>query len=246
MGRFVEAIKDLWSSLDKLFPQPKSGMHKLVIVKDSPPVHAQEVHVWKMLAQSRANMELIFLIIDPECPLTLIEPPKSARGAASTANHDRLEFSALAASTPNTPSASSLAAGINAPTPQNPGAPGRDPALDDPRARLIRARDEVWAVEAKTIFAVTPAGKLEIIPGIGGSGYLVSREPDSSEHSFNASVVSVRVQFAKAGPQGVNMYEVMKSYRGLATVSEITGLNTTLPWHVAIARRARIGLARCM
>ena len=122
-----------------------------------------------------------------------------------------------------------------------PSTPRSIDAFDaDPNARLVDKTDETWGVVASPL--IENEENCALI-----SGYLLKRA-SASDHD-GLVLMGVRVTYAE-NPCESLLHEILTMYRSLGTLARARGVThpslSVLPWHVAVARKAREGLNQIM
>lgn len=181
-------------------------------------------------AGARAVVDLVLVIIDP-CPsLHFTGTPDLPLSPTKD--------SGLYATPATTPMSTTGAFDVSSPVFNNstPSSKPIEGLETDPTAKLIVKSDEAWGL----VSAYVPSQDLQA----SSSGYLIKRAGvyDSD------GLVFMGVQVLQA--ERAVLKELLCQYRDLGTLAKAKGVTdsvqSVLPWHMAVARNARMGLNRTM
>ena len=106
----------------------------------------------------------------------------------------------------------------------------------DPMARLIDKTDETWGIIAARSYEKDGA------PVGLANGFLVKRAGPMDDDGF--AVVGVSIVYAEKMGESL-LRKILCMYRALGVLAKargVTASHSVLPWHVAVARKAREGL----
>ncbi|MCJ1470627.1 mediator of RNA polymerase II transcription subunit 13 [Pseudocyphellaria aurata] len=216
---------------------------RLFIVKDSP-IHKRELEIWLSLCaqHSQPRVTCTFLAIDSN---PILRFPMSISSDKHTHHIYNTPSSTPAAAATYSPDPSALVSTPGGVNQLNPATPTTaNPAVDpDPSAKLIDITDETWSLAFSK-----PLNNPLLPPHICRpvvSGYLLKRGGARDEDGLIPAQVDV-VHAAEPKTGEALLEEVLAMYGALGTLARLRGIvhpvRCVLPWHVATARKANIGV----
>lgn len=245
----LNIAKEMWDTTLEMLHQ-KSATWRLFIVKDSP-MHKRELEMWLSLCAQPSHplVTCTFLTIDSNPPLRFPMSISSDKTTHPTSNLYSTPNSTPAAAATHSPDPSALVSTPGGVNQLNPATPTTaNPAVDpDPSAKLIDITDETWSLAFPN-----PLTNPLLPPHICRpvvSGYLLKRGGARDEDGLIPALVNV---VHAAGPKtGESLLEeVLGMYGALGTLARLRGIvhpvRCVLPWHVATARKANIGVNAMM
>lgn len=262
----LNIAKEMWDTTLEMLHQ-QSATWRLFIVKDSA-IHKRELEsectqqkslftcltitaVWlSFCAQpSQPRIACTFLTIDSNPPLRFPMSISSDKPTHLTANLYSTPNSTPAAAATHSPDPSALVSTPGGVNQLNPATPTTaNPAVDpDPSAKLIDITDETWSLAFPR--PLTNPLLLSHICRPVASGYLLKRGGARDDDGLIPAQVDLMHAAGPKTGEGL-LEEVLGMYGALGTLARLRGIvhpvRCVLPWHVATARKANIGVNAMM
>jgi mediator of RNA polymerase II transcription subunit 13 len=237
---FRAMVADIWSGALDMVDEPERK-RSIYIVKDEP-MHPEELDAWttqKPPSPDQPSLITLILLCAEIAPPIYYSPTPSY----------------LTPNLPEEPTTYATPASTPLPTAQTPtssdplASPGLVKSAEnleaDPSARIVDPFEESWGILSTRAFYTQ---KFNLGPNIHslGSGYLLKRAGPVDADGW--IMLGVHVVAAERWSEGM-MKELLTQWRALGLLARERGVETqksTLPWHLAVARKCWKGVSARM